>query len=207
MNSDEKLYVVRGRNLSLYNAPISEYITTNEDFKKFCGDVIDLESTSPFDTLFQRCVESVKVAEFYDTVVIEDRAIQGIHKVVETEKGRVKIGFTRIQQHLIYVYVEEDERYLRGFRVFFGDLCLVNAMDFVPLDKATGFGTVEIIEHNKRKSTKGVKYIHNKVRSLLYVVDMEFDTYEEMQKDIDNPRDIDYSLVIEPVLDSMTPIF
>ena len=80
-------------------------------------------------------------------------------------------------------------------------------MDFIPLDKATGFGTVEIIEHNKRKSTKGVKYIHNKVRSLLYVVDMEFETFEDMQKDIENPRDVDYSLVIQPILDSMTPIF
>lgn len=200
MNSKEQLYVVKGRNLSSYNAPISEYITTNEDFKRFCGDVIDLENTHQMDTRFSRCIESIERADRINELLVEDRAIQGIQKVIETTKGKVKIGFTRIRQNLIYVYVEEDERYLRGFRVLFADLCLVNAMDFIPLDKSTGDGNIQILKYNKRKSTKGIKFIHNKIESILYVVDLEFDTYEEMLQDMENPKEINYSLVVEPIL-------
>lgn len=200
MDSKEQLYVVKGRNLSSYNAPISEYITTNEDFKRFCGNVIDLENTNKSDTLFSRCVESIEKADLLNKVLVEDRAIQGIQKVIETKKGKVKIGFTRIRKNLIYVLVEDDNRYLRGFSVLFADLCLVHAMNFIPLDKSTGDGNIQILKYNKRKATKGIKFIHNKVESILYMVDLEFETYEEMLQDIDNPKDINYALFIEPIL-------
>lgn len=207
MNSDKQLYVVKARSPMVYTAPISEYITTNEDFKRFCQDVIDLETTEKKNRAFMRCIAEIEKADMLDAVLVEDRAIQGIQKLIETKIGKVKIGFSRIRKNLIYVYVESDDRYLRGFRVYFADLCLVNSMEFVPLDKWKGDGNIEIIKHNKRKSTKGVKYIHNKIESILYIVDMEFESYGEMKKDIENPKDIDYSLVIEPILRSATLIY
>ena len=80
-------------------------------------------------------------------------------------------------------------------------------MDFVPLDKSIGDGNIEILKYNKRKSTKGFKFIHNKKDSSLYVVDLEFDTYEDMLKDIEDPKDVDYSLVIEPIIKNATLIY
>lgn len=207
MNSDKQLYVVKGRSPISFNAPISEYITTNEDFKKFCKDVIDLETTDKTNSVFRRCVTNIEKAEMLNSLLVEDRAIQGIEKLIETQNGKVKIGFTKIRKNLIYVYVKANDRYLRGFRVFFADLCLVNAMDFVPLDKSIGDGNIEILKYNKRKSTKGIKFIHNKIESSLYVVDLEFDTYEDMLKDIEDPKDVDYSLVIEPIIKNATLIY
>ena len=103
MNSDKQLYVVKGRSPKSFNARISEYITTNEDFKKFCKDVIDLETTDKTNSVFRICVRNIEKAEMLDSLLVEDRAIQGIEKLIETQNGKVKIGFTKIRKNLIYV--------------------------------------------------------------------------------------------------------
>lgn len=63
-----------------------------------------------------------------------------------------------------------------------------------------GNGNIEIIEWNKRKSTKAVRFIHNKIQSLLYVVDMEFMTFEDMEKDMEKPQEVNIRAIIEPLL-------
>ena len=77
---------------------------------------------------------------------------------------------------------------------------MVNAMDFIPLDKSLGDGNIEILLWNKRKSTKGIRFIHNKVQSILYVVDMEFDCEDEMWKDMENPKGLNLGLLLGPML-------
>ena len=73
-------------------------------------------------------------------------------------------------------------------------------MDFVPLDKSKGDGNIEILMWNKRKSIKSIKFIHNKVQSILYVVDMELGSEEEVQADMENPKDLNLSVIFEPIL-------
>lgn len=73
-------------------------------------------------------------------------------------------------------------------------------MDFVPLDKSRGDGNIEILMWNKRKATKGIRFIHNKIQSVLYVVDMEFGSEEEMQADLNDPKELNLGLIIGPLL-------
>lgn len=200
-NEKKQYYLVVGRSpvYGLQAPKFESYITTSDEFKSFCKDMIDLDAEGQeVNATYSRYIRHIsKVSEIGKTE-FEDRAIQGIERTFQTEKGLVKIGFTRIREDRIYV--QFDDRYLRGFKVFFADLCLVNSMDFVPLDKSMGDGNIEIIEWNKRKSTKAVRFIHNKVQSLLYVVDMEFMTFEDMEKDMETPQEVNIRAIIEPLL-------
>lgn len=142
--------------------------------------------------------EIVQHDRLIDESYEEDRAGQGIERVVATGKGDIKIGYTRIRENRIYV--ECSGRFYRGIKTFFADLCLIGAMDFVPLDKSRGDGNIEILMWNKRKATKGIRFIHNKIQSVLYVVDMEFGSEEEMQADLNDPKELNLGLIIGPLL-------
>ena len=193
-------YLIRARSplLDIESTEYDNFIATNESFKLFCQDVFDLEGSDPLDPVFLRYVQ------YFDRVAVhlkktrEDRQIQGIEKLIDLPEGKVKIGYTRVRENLIYV--EHKGKYLRGYQVFWADLCLVNAMNFVPLDKSVGNGNIEILQWNKRKATKGVRFIHNKIQSIMYAVDAEFATKEEMQQDIDNPKELNLTLLIAPML-------
>lgn len=200
MEEKQKLYLIEARcpSLDVDSKEFDNFITSNEDFQKFCQEVFDLEDADPFDPVFLRYIKRFERVSVCMEKVFEDRNIQGIQKVVETRKGKVKVGYTRVRENRIYI--ENNGVYLRGYKVFWADLCLVGAMDFVPLDKSLGNGNIEIIQWNRRKSTKGIRFIHNKVQSIMYVVDMEFSSLEEMQKDIDNPKDLNLTSLIEPLL-------
>lgn len=200
MVEKEKLYLIEARcpSLDVDSKEFDNFITSNEDFKKFCQEVFDLEDADLFDPVFLRYIKRFERVSVCMEKVLEDRDIQGIQKVVETKKGKVKVGYTRVRENRIYI--ENKGVYLRGYKVFWADLCLVGAMDFVPLDKSLGNGNIEILQWNKRKSTKGIRFIHNKVQSIMYVVDMEFSSLEEMQKDIANPKDLNLTSLIEPLL-------
>ena len=69
-------------------------------------------------------------------------------------------------------------------------------MDFVPLDKSLGNGNVSIPKWNKRRSIKSIRYVHNQVESLLYQVDKEFQTMDEVERDIESPAEVDISEII-----------
>lgn len=200
MVEKEKIYLIEARcpSLDVDSKEFDNFITSNEDFKKFCQEVFDLEDADPFDPVFLRYVKKFEKVTVCKEKVFEERDIQGIQKVVATKKGKVKVGYTRVRENRIYI--ENNGVYLRGYKVFWADLCLVGAMNFVPLDKSLGNGNIEILQWNKRKSTKGIRFIHNKVQSIMYVVDMEFSSLEEMQKDIENPKDLNLTSLIEPLL-------
>lgn len=203
MSEEEKLlYMIRGRSpiLECTSSDFFDFIATSEEFKRFTRNVVDIDAVlsgkptdSPFGMrFFGKVVTKRGASEF------EDRAIQGIERVVETPKGKVKIGFTQIRENRIYVF--DGAKYYRGIKVFFSDLCLVGAMDYTPLDKSLGDGNIEIIKWNKRTSTKAIKFIHNKVQSILYIQDMEFKTEEDMFLDMENPKELNLSSIIEPLL-------
>lgn len=196
---NEELFLVSARHPSLGSAgEFVDYITTNEDFRRFTSEVFDLTADNRGNELFRQYIRMFQRVQFVGYGLIEDRAVQGIEKVITTSQGDVKIGYSRVRENRIYV--EFGGKYLRGIRGFWADLCLVNAMDFVPLDKSKGDGNIEILMWNKRKSIKSIKFIHNKVQSILYVVDMEFGSEEEVQADMENPKDLNLSVIFESIL-------
>lgn len=196
---NEELFLVSARHPSLGSAgEFVDYITTNEDFRRFTSEVFDLTADNRGNELFRQYIRMFQKVQFVGTGLIEDRAVQGIEKVISTSQGDVKIGYSRVRENRIYV--ECEGKYLRGIKGFWADLCLVNAMDFVPLDKSKGDGNIEILMWNKRRSIKSIKFIHNKVQSILYVVDMEFGSEEEVQADMENPKDLNLSVIFEPIL-------
>lgn len=200
--SDE-LYMVKARSsIAPPEAGFLDYIATNEDFQKFAREVIDLSAENPLNPAFSRYVRQFKRIKLHGETLVEDRAIQGIEKVVDTKVGKVNIGYTRVRENRIYVSAEGQ--FYRGIRAFFGDICLVNAMDFTPLDKSEGDGNIEILVWNKRTSTKGIRFIHNKIQSILYVVDLEFESEESMLRDMENPSDLNLSLIFEPIIRDMS---
>lgn len=196
---NEELFLVSARHPSLGSAgEFVDYITTNEDFRRFTSEVFDLTADNRGNELFRQYIRMFQKVQFVGTGLIEDRAVQGIEKVISTSQGDVKIGYSRVRENRIYV--ECEGKYLRGIKGYWADLCLVNAMDFVPLDKSKGDGNIEILMWNKRKSIKSIKFIHNKVQSILYVVDMELGSEEEVQADMENPKDLNLSVIFEPIL-------
>lgn len=200
--SKDNLFLVSGKSpiLECNRFDFCKYITTSEEFKTFTSEIVDLEKLEEgeVNTEYRQFVAAFERVILEGESEYEDRAIQGIERLVDTDKGKVKIGFTRVRENRIYVRSEDG--FYRGIKVFFADLCLIGAMDFVPLDKSLGNGNIEILEWNKRKSTKKIKFIHNKVQSILYVVDMEFESLEKMQNDMDNPKELNLSAIIEPLL-------
>lgn len=196
---NEELFLVSARHPSLGSAgEFVDYITTNEDFRRFTSEVFDLTADNRGNELFRQYIRMFQKVQFVGNGLIEDRAVQGIEKVIPTSQGDVKIGYSRVRENRIYV--ECEGKYLRGIKGYWADLCLVNAMDFVPLDKSKGDGNIEILMWNKRRSIKSIKFIHNKVQSILYVVDMEFGSEEEVQADMENPKDLNLSVIFEPIL-------
>lgn len=202
MNKGQEMYLLTAKSpLVDYGIEgYAEYIATSQEFKEFTHSVVDLElmEEGVVNTEYAQYVKTFSKVKKVMELEFEDRAIQGIVKTVDTQKGKVKIGYSRVRENRIYV--AGDERYYRGIKVFFADLCLINAMDFVPLDKSIGFGNIEILKWNKRTSTKAIKFIHNKIQSILYVVDMEFESENAMLEDMDNPKDLNLIPIIEPLL-------
>ena len=201
MSDAKQLFIVRGRSgiQECSDEEFYDFITTSEEFKKFTRNAVDLDVQERNSV----CDKGTRIQHFSKAIKkgfleFEDRAIQGIERVVDTQKGKVKIGFTQIRENRIYVY--DGEKYHRGIKVFFSDLCLVGAMDYVPLDKSLGNGVLEIILWNKRTSTKAIKFIHNKLQSILYIIDMEFENEEDMLLDMENPQELNLTSIIEPLL-------
>ena len=196
----EELYLIRAKHPAIAKSTtdFANYIATREEFKQYAGEIFDIFEDCQSNALFRDYVRYFQRVRLIDESYEEDRAGQGIERVVATGKGDIKIGYTRIRENRIYV--ECGGRFYRGIKTFFADLCLVGAMDFVPLDKSRGDGNIEILMWNKRKATKGIRFIHNKIQSVLYVVDMEFGSEEEMQADLNDPKELNLGLIIGPLL-------
>lgn len=198
--SENIIYLVEAKSPSL---PIDvqdfeKYITTSEEFKRFSQGVIDLEGADKNDPLFLRYMRKIERVNQCGRQDTSQEAPDGLQRVLESKKGKIKVGYTKLATSLIYV--EYRGHYLRGFKVALQDLCLVEAMNFVPLDKSLGNGNIEILQHTKRKATKAIKVVHNEVQSVLYLVDAEFQSKEEMEEDKASPRDLDLSLFISPLI-------
>lgn len=115
-------------------------------------------------------------------------------------KGMSATPYTRVREERIYVRL--GNTYIRGYKVFFGDLGLIGAMEYIPLDKNYGKGNVDIIEWTKLHSVKGLRFIGNKIQNILYIVDKVFKSEEEMNKDIEEPTELDISLFLQQMLDA-----
>lgn len=197
---NEDLYLVNARHpsMDISSAPFVNYIATNAEFKQFTSEVFDLTEDNRSNALFATYIKRFQRVQFIDEYTREEESEIGVEKVMSTHRGEVKIGYTQTKEGRIYV--ECDGKFLRGIKGWWKDLCLVNAMDFVPLDKSLGDGNIEILLWNKRKATKGIRFIHNKIRSILYVVDMEFDSEDEMREDMKNPKGINLGLLLGSML-------
>ena len=199
MNENTYIIVAKSPVLEINSNDYGNYITTNDDFKKFCNDIFDLEAEkNDVNPVFQRYVKKVYSANTVYKTFIEDRDAEGFKKKVLTKRGNVRIGYSRIRVE--YIYVEHNGLYYRGFRVFFANLCLANANKYTPLDKNYGNGNVEIILWNKRHFTKAIKYINNKLQTIMYCVDKIFYSLEEAEQDMKNPSESNLGKVIETML-------
>lgn len=196
----EDLFLVNARHPSvdISMTPFVNYIATNAEFKQFTSEVFDLTADNRSNALFATYIKKFQRVQFVNEYSREEESMTGIERVMSTHRGDVKIGYTQTREDRIYI--ECNGKYLRGIKGWWKDLCLVNAMDFIPLDKSLGDGNIEILLWNKRKSTKGIRFIHNKVQSILYVVDMEFDCEDEMWKDMENPKGLNLGLLLGPML-------
>lgn len=196
---NEELFLINAKHPSLGSTGnFLEYIATNTEFKKFTSEVFDLTDDNRDNELFRTYVRMFRRVQFVGEFAVEQQAAQGIEKTVPLTQGVAKIGYTVAKEDRIYV--ECAGKFLRGIKGSWTNLCLVGAMDFVPMDKSRGDGNIEILIWNKRKATKGIKFIHNKVQSILYVVDMEFGSEKEVQADMENPKDLNLSVIFEPIL-------
>ena len=198
MNEDLFLVNARHPSVDISMTPFVNYIATNAEFKQFTSEVFDLTADNRSNALFATYIKKFQRVQFVNEYSREEESMTGIERVMSTHRGDVKIGYTQTREDRIYI--ECNGKYLRGIKGWWKDLCLVNAMDFIPLDKSLGDGNIEILLWNKRKSTKGIRFIHNKVQSILYVVDMEFDCEDEMRKDMENPKGLNLGLLLGPML-------
>lgn len=198
--NEKSIYFIRAKSpvLGISEQDFDNYLTTNELFKKFCSNVMDLEKSEEYDPITARYLEYKEKVKVFAEHMKEYYEEKGRELIVDTEKGKVKIGFSRIIENRIYV--EWNNVYLRGFRVNMSDLCLIDALDYVPLDKSEGNGNIEIIRWNKRKAVKSIKVVHNQVESIMFVVDMVLNTFEEVQEDIQSPKDLNLGLLIETLI-------
>lgn len=198
--NEKTIYFIRAKSpvLGISQQSFENYLTTNELFKRFCSNVLDLEQSEEYDPVSARYLEYKEKVKVFAEHMQEYYEEKGKELIVGTEKGKVKIGFSRIVENRIYV--EWNNVYLRGFRVNISDLCLVDALDYVPLDKEVGLGNIEIIKWNKRRAVKSIKVVHNEVESIMFVVDMVLNTFEEVQEDIEHPKDLNLGLLIESLL-------
>lgn len=198
MNEDLFLVNARHPSVDISMAPFVNYIATNAEFKQFTSEVFDLTADNRSNALFATYIKRFQRVQFVDEYSREEESMTGIERVMSTHRGDVKIGYTQTREERIYI--ECNGKFLRGIKGWWKDLCLVNAMDFIPLDKSLGDGNIEILLWNKRKSTKGIRFIHNKIQSILYVVDMEFDCEDEMREDMENPKGLNLGLLLGSML-------
>ncbi|MEA4994173.1 MAG: hypothetical protein VB060_10155 [Oscillibacter sp.] len=198
--SKQQFYMVVCRSPTFYprTPEFRIFITTNKEFIEFYQGAFDLIKNQGERTFHNYVLMADPVIVHTTTAHNESDVIKGKQRLITTNSGKVKIGYTKIKEDRIYV--EVDGWYYRGYKVTFHDLCLVNAMDFTPLDKSKGDRNIIIIEHNKRKSIKSIKVAHNIVASRLYILDMWFSTLELMNKDVMNPMELYLAKVIEPLL-------
>lgn len=198
---ENKTYLIRARCplLEINSNEPDDYITTNEDFRKFCNEVFDLEDEdNMINPVFKRFVNKISAVKTVGRKLIEYRDAQGFKRKLATSKGLVHIGYSRLREE--YIYVECEDIFYRGYRVFWANLCLVNANECVPLDKNYANGNVEIIEWNRRHSTKAIKYINNKLQTIMYRVDKIFYSVEEVEADMQNPEESEMGKIIETML-------
>lgn len=197
----EELFLIKARSAAL-NLTCNEfeaYITSNEAFNQFMKANIELSPTfieeNPKYRLYLQAIFSTeKVGESLK----EDRAIEGIKETVQLDDSAVVVGFSRVREEFVYVRVQDT--YFRGIKVFFGDLGKITNSGVIPLDKSIGNGNYEILLWNKRKLVSEIRFIHNKVQSILYVVDKVFDTHEEVLQDMRKPKEIDLTRILAPLL-------
>ena len=197
----EELFLIKARSAAL-NLTCNEfeaYITSNEAFNQFMKANIELSPTfieeNPKYRLYLQAIFSTeKVGESLK----EDRAIEGIKETVQFDGSAVVVGFSRVREEFVYIKVQET--YFRGIKVFFGDLGKITNLGVTPLDKTVGNGNYEILLWNKRKNVSEVRFIHNKIESIMYVVDNVFDSFEEVEADMINPQDINLSKILLPLL-------
>ena len=198
--SKQQFYMVVCRNPNFY--PITPkyrtFITTNEEFVEFYQGAFDLVKNQGERTFHNYILMAKPVVVHTTTIHRESDVINGKQRLIPTEKGKVKIGYTKIKEDRIYV--ELDGVYYRGYKVTLHDLCLVNAMDFRPLDRSKGDRNIKIIEHNKRKSIKHIRFAYNIIESRLYIVDMWFSSLKNVERDVLNPKALNLAWVIEPLL-------
>lgn len=193
----EKRYLIYAKSPIAPQFNLLPYIVTNEEFRQFTHYAFDLEHNLLVDPIFLRfCRVAGEVVVVKE--IVKGTEGEEIVQTVVTEKGTVLVGYSKARISLLYVRYENV--FLRGFKIAWEDLCLVNAMDYVPLDKSLGNGNIEIPKWNKRRSIKSIKYVHNLVRSYLYQVDAEFDTLDALEQDIKNPKEVDISDLIGSML-------
>lgn len=199
---EQNIFIVIAKSPILECKPkdFTAYITTTEGFEAFTAGVINLSALEDKHIPLEltQILRAFEKAEVIDYTLFEDRAIQGIVREIETCKGKVEVGFTRVREHRIYVM--SRGKYYRGVKAFLGDFCLIQSTEYIPLDKTLGDGNIDILDWTKRKSVKGMKFVHNRVENLLYVVDMIFKSLEEMKKDMKDPKDINLAILIESLL-------
>lgn len=200
VDKDKEFYFLSVKHPMLpLSSDFEEYLATNEDFKKYCGEVFDLETKTEYDAIaLGRILRAKKKVEFIQDTYFEDRTMEGFRRIIKTQNGNVKIGFTRVREHRIYV--KAGDIYLRGYKVFLADLCLDNAWGFEPLNKLDNNGNIEIIEYNKRPCRKGIKYINNKLQNILFIIDMVFDTKRQMENDIKAPKPLNLEGFVKSLL-------
>lgn len=194
----EDLFVISARSaeVDLVVNEFEYYITTNKLFNQFFKENTVLSPAFREDNPhLVPYIKEIRKADKIGEQYLENRAIEGITETI----GSDVVGFSRVREEFIYVKCQGI--YFRGLRVFFADLGkLLKDGHFEPLDKSVGNGNIEIIVLNKRKEVSEVKFIHNKLQSIMYVIDLSFDTYEEVIEDMKNPQYINLSRILEPLL-------
>ncbi len=200
MDKDNEFYFISVKHPTLpLSSNFEEYLATNDDFRNYCGEVFDLDPKTEYDAIaLRRVLRAKKRVEFIQETYFEDRTMEGFRRIVKTQSGNVKIGFTRVREHRIYVKV--GDVYLRGYKVFLADLCLDNAWGFEPLNRLDNNGNIEILEYNKRPCRKGIKYINNKLQNILFIIDMVFETRRQMENDIKSPKPLNLEGFIASLL-------
>ncbi|MEG1723754.1 MAG: hypothetical protein RR313_00030 [Anaerovoracaceae bacterium] len=200
---DDTFYLISAKTpkLALTSQLFEQYITTNASFLEYFDGIADLEDffADNVPTCFSRFLMEIQEVSVIVQNTKESNCIEGITRIVQEGKRKAKIAYTGIKEEKIYV--EAEGRYLRGFQVLLTDLCLIQTLNYIPLDKSIGGGNIRILQWNKRKLIKeGPSKVHNQIESILYVVDKEFTSMSDVLADIEQPSDIDLGKLLSMVL-------
>ncbi|MBQ9097511.1 MAG: hypothetical protein IJY55_03860 [Clostridia bacterium] len=201
MAQEEKdMYFVSIRNPQLpLQSGYEEYIATAEDFKKYCNEVFELDNNNELDDFLLSSYLRAKVkVEVIQETYNEDRTIEGFRRIVETSKGSIKVAYTAYRENR--VYVRAGNVYLRGYRVFFSNLCTDNSDGFEPLNKLDNGGNIEVLQWNTRPCRRGIQYINNKLQNILFIIDAVYKSKKQMEYDINHPKPINLEKFIIALL-------